>query len=96
MLDLLTIRIRRALSIIAATRRGKLGRTDEGIGYYLKSVALDPQYPQVREYLGEAYVIEGKYDLAKDQLAKIEKLCGSKDCEYYEDLSAALEKAHAL
>ena len=41
-----------------ATR--KLGRTDEGIGYYLKSVALDPQYPQVREYLGEAYVIEGR------------------------------------
>jgi tetratricopeptide (TPR) repeat protein len=77
-----------------ATR--KLGRTDEGISYYLKSVALDPAYPQVREYLGEAYVIQGKYDLAKDQLATIEKLCGSKDCEYYEDLSDALEKAHAL
>ena len=64
-----------------ATR--KLGRTDEGIGYYLKSVALDPTYPQVREYLGEAYVIQGKFDLAKEQLATIEKLCGSKDCEYY-------------
>jgi tetratricopeptide (TPR) repeat protein len=77
-----------------ATR--KLGRTDEGIGYYLKSVALDPSYTQVREYLGEAYVIEGKFDLAKDQLATIEKLCGSKDCEYYEDLADALKTAHAL
>jgi len=77
-----------------ATR--KLGRTEEGIGYYLKSVALDPNYPQVREYLGEAYVIQGKYDLAKDQLATIEKLCGSKDCEYYEDLADALRTAHAL
>ncbi len=76
-----------------ATR--KLGRTDEGIGYYLKSVALDPQYPQVREYLGEAYVIEGKFDLAKDQLASIEKICG-KDCEYYGDLAKALQDAHAL
>ena len=76
-----------------ATR--KLGRTDEGIGYYLKSVALDPNYPQVREYLGEAYVIEGKYDLAKEQLTTIEKLC-SKDCEYYEDLAGALTEAHAL
>jgi tetratricopeptide (TPR) repeat protein len=76
-----------------ATR--KLGKTDEGISYYLKSVALDPNYPQVREYLGEAYVIQGKYDLARDQLTTIEKLCGSKDCEYYEDLSDAL-KAHAL
>jgi hypothetical protein len=61
-----------------ATR--KLGRTDEGIGDCLESVALDPQYPQVREYLGEAYVIEGKFDLARDQLAKIETICG-KDCE---------------
>ena len=76
-----------------ATR--KLGRTDEGIGYYLKSVALDPNYPQVREYLGEAYIIEGKYDLAKQQLSTIEKLCG-KDCEYYEDLAEALTEAHAL
>ena len=77
-----------------ATR--KLGRTEEGIGYYLKSVALDPTYAQVREYLGEAYVIEGKFDLAKDQLATIEKLCGSKDCEYYDDLADALKTAHAL
>jgi tetratricopeptide (TPR) repeat protein len=77
-----------------ATR--KMGRTDEGIGYYLKSVALDPNYSQVREYLGEAYVIQGRFDLAKDQLATIEKLCGSKDCEYYEDLSDALKTAHAL
>jgi Flp pilus assembly protein TadD len=77
-----------------ATR--KLGRTEEGVGYYLKSVALDPAYPQVREYLGEAYVIQGKFDLAKDQLATIEKLCGSKDCEYYEDLADALKTAHAL
>jgi tetratricopeptide (TPR) repeat protein len=77
-----------------ATR--KLGRTDEGIGYYLKSVALDPNYAQVREYLGEAYVIQGKFDQAKGQLATIEKLCGSKTCEYYEDLADALKTAHAL
>jgi tetratricopeptide (TPR) repeat protein len=77
-----------------ATR--KLGHTDEGINYYLKSIALDPNYPQVREYLGEAYVIQGKFDLARDQLATIEKLCGSKTCENYVDLAAALEEAHAL
>lgn len=76
-----------------ATR--KLGRTDEGIGYYLKSVALDPAYPQVREYLGEAYVIEGKFDLAKDQLATIGKICGT-ECDYYAELAKALADAHAL
>ncbi|MFJ3485345.1 tetratricopeptide repeat protein [Pseudomonas sp. NPDC090202] len=73
-----------------ATR--KLGRTDEGIGYYLKSVALDPHYAQVREYLGEAYVIKGRLDLAKEQLAKIETLC-STTCEEYEDLAEAIAAA---
>ena len=89
-----TTRIPRALNYRGYATR-KLGRTGEGIGYYLRSVALDPNYPQVREYLGEAYVIEGKYDLAKEQLSTIEKLC-SKDCEYYEDLAGALTEAHAL
>lgn len=74
----------------------KLGRIDEGIGYYLKSVALDPNYAQVREYLGEAYVIQGKFDLAKEQLGKIEAICGSTDCEEYEDLQKALTEAHNL
>jgi tetratricopeptide (TPR) repeat protein len=76
-----------------ATR--KLGRIDEGIGYYLRSVALDPAYPQVREYLGEAYVIEGKFALAKEQLATIEKICG-KDCLFYSELEKALKDARAL
>ena len=74
----------------------KLGRVDEGIGYYLKSVALDPTYVQVREYLGEAYVIQGKFDLAKDQLATIGRLCGSRDCDAYEALSDAIEKSQGL
>jgi Flp pilus assembly protein TadD len=73
-----------------ATR--KLGRTDEGISYYLRSVALDPRYTQVREYLGEAYVIQGKLDLAKEQLATIRSLCGT-DCEEYEDLANAISSA---
>ncbi len=70
----------------------KLGRTEEGIGYYLKSVAMDPQYAQVREYLGEAYVIQGKLDLAREQLQVIETLCGT-ECEEYQDLAEAIEAA---
>jgi tetratricopeptide (TPR) repeat protein len=77
-----------------ATR--KLGRTEEGVSYYLKSVALDPNYAQVREYLGEAYVILGKVNLAKEQLQTILKLCGSTQCEEYEDLSDAIDKAQNL
>jgi tetratricopeptide (TPR) repeat protein len=70
----------------------KLGKTEEGIGYYLKSVAMDPQYAQVREYLGEAYVIQGKLNLAREQLQVIQTLCGT-ECEEYRDLSEAIEAA---
>jgi tetratricopeptide (TPR) repeat protein len=70
-----------------ATR--KLGRTDEGIGYYLQSVNLDPQYAQVREYLGEAYVIKGRLDLAQEQLQRIKSICGD-TCEEYQDLAEAI------
>jgi tetratricopeptide (TPR) repeat protein len=67
-----------------------LGRVDEGIGYYLRSVKLDPRYAQVREYLGEAYVIKGDMAKAKEQLAVIRTLCGNTECEEYEDLAKAI------
>ncbi|MEF0942888.1 tetratricopeptide repeat protein [Rhizobium sp. BR 362] len=74
----------------------KLGRTDEGISYYLKSVAMDPKYALVREYLGEAYVIKGQIDLAKDQLSTIKTLCGNTSCEEYQDLNNAIQNPSSL
>jgi tetratricopeptide (TPR) repeat protein len=70
-----------------ATR--KLGHIDEGIAYYLKSVALDPNYAQVREYLGEAYVIKGDMAQAKAQLKAIKGICGTV-CEEYQTLAVAI------
>jgi tetratricopeptide (TPR) repeat protein len=70
-----------------ATR--KLGRVDEGIGWYLKSVARDPHYAQVREYLGEAYLLKGDAAQAKAQLAAIKGICGT-TCEAYEHLAVAI------
>jgi Flp pilus assembly protein TadD len=70
-----------------ATR--KLGRVDEGIGYYRRSVALDPRYARVREYLGEAYVIKGKIGRAKAQLRAIKTICGT-GCEQYQHLALAI------
>jgi tetratricopeptide (TPR) repeat protein len=71
-----------------ATRH--IGNLDEGIQYYLRSVRLDPHYAQVREYLGEAYVIKGDLPRAKYQLAKIKAICGNTGCEEYEHLAEAI------
>ena len=73
-----------------ATRH--MGKLDEGIQYYLRSVRLDPRYAQVREYLGEAYVIKGDLVSAKYQLAKIKTICGSAGCDEYEDLEKAIAR----
>jgi pentatricopeptide repeat protein len=70
-----------------ATR--KLGRIDAGIDYYLKALALDPNYAQLREYLGEAYVGKGDIERAREQLRAIEAICGTA-CEEYEDLAKAI------
>jgi len=70
-----------------ATR--KLGRIDEGIGFYRQAVALDPGYASVREYLGEAYVIKGDVASAQEQLQAIERICGT-GCEEYQDLAKAI------
>lgn len=70
-----------------ATR--KLGRIDEGISYYLKSIALDPHYAQVREYLGEAYLLKGDTVSANNQLRAIKQICGTV-CDEYEHLAVAI------
>jgi tetratricopeptide (TPR) repeat protein len=70
-----------------ATR--KLGRVDQGINFYRRSVALDPRYAQVREYLGEAYVVKGDLASAKAQLHAIKGICGT-SCEQYKHLAEAI------
>jgi tetratricopeptide (TPR) repeat protein len=70
-----------------ATR--KLGKVDEGIAWYHKALVIDPDNIYTHEYLGEGYVAAGRIDLAEQELAKLEALCG-KGCEQYEALSAAI------
>ncbi|HUR43368.1 MAG TPA: tetratricopeptide repeat protein [Aestuariivirga sp.] len=71
----------------------KAGRLELGISYYRKALAINPNFVLAREYLGEGYVAAGRTDLAKAQLAEIEKRCGT-TCEEYKDLSEAIAGAH--
>ena len=67
----------------------KAGRLETGISYYYKALAVNPNYVQAREYLGEAYVLVGRTDLAKAQLQEIALRCGT-DCETYRALEQAI------
>jgi tetratricopeptide (TPR) repeat protein len=69
-----------------------LGDVEQGIAYYMQSIALDPSYPEVRAYLGHAYLTQGRADLATQQLAAIEQICGT-TCEPYQDLAEAIQQA---
>jgi tetratricopeptide (TPR) repeat protein len=70
----------------------KLGRLEESIGYYRRAIALAPRYTPVREYLGEAYLEQGRIDLAEEQLMILETLCGT-SCEEYTALAEAIAAA---
>jgi tetratricopeptide (TPR) repeat protein len=76
------------LTMIGYAER-KMGRVDEGMANYHRALAIDPGNVNTREYLGEGYVLIGRKDLALDQLARIERLCGV-DCEQYVDLASAI------
>ena len=77
-----------ALTYIGYATR-KMGKVDEGIDWYHKALAVEPDNLYTREYLGEGYVASGRIDLAEEQLAQLETLCG-KACEQYEALAAAI------
>jgi hypothetical protein len=70
-----------------ATR--KLGNYEQGLAYYAKALALDPNNINTHEYLGEAYAEKGQVDLAKAELIKVAAVCGT-TCEQYRDLSKAI------
>jgi Tfp pilus assembly protein PilF len=58
-----------------ATR--KAGDVDGALPYYARALALDPDYVQAREYLGEAYLTKGDVVQARRQLGEIEHRCGT-------------------
>lgn len=76
------------LTMIGYSKR-KMGAVDDGIAYYHKALAIEPDNVLTREYLGEGYVTMGRYDLAEAELDRIGAICGV-DCKEYQDLAAAI------
>ena len=78
----------RILSLTGYATR-KLGRVEEGLAFYHKALALDPNLVETREYLGEGYLQLGKLADARRELEEIAKRCG-KGCESYVELDKAI------
>jgi tetratricopeptide (TPR) repeat protein len=76
------------LTMIGYSKR-KMGNYDEGVAFYAKALAIDPNNVNTHEYLGEAYAEKGKLDLAKAELVKVASVCGT-TCEQYQDLAKAI------
>jgi Tfp pilus assembly protein PilF len=74
------------LNMLAHSQR-KLGQIDEAISNYKKALAIKPDFPEAREYLGETYV-----QAALQQL-DILKSYGDSAKEEIEDLGEALADA---
>lgn len=68
----------------------KLGKVEQGIGFYARALEINPDYVLARQYLGEGYVKMGRFDLARQQLAEIGNRCGTA-CEEYLLLSQAID-----
>lgn len=66
----------RALNAMGFATR-KLGNVDGALPYYARALALQPDYVQAREYLGEAFLAKGDVVRAREQLGEIERRVGA-------------------
>jgi Flp pilus assembly protein TadD len=67
----------------------KSGKLDQAFARYETALRLDPKHLGAHEYIGEAYLMAGRPDKAREHLAVLSRLCGAK-CEQYEDLAKAV------
>lgn len=56
------------------------------------SCALSPRHLGAHEYIGEACLMTGNPEKAREHLAALDKLCG-RDCDEYRDLAKAIAAA---
>jgi tetratricopeptide (TPR) repeat protein len=85
----------RFLNAMGYTTR-KLGNVDGALPYYARALEIEPDYVQVREYMGEAFLAKGDLAHANEQLGEIAQRCGT-GCESFFNLKteiSAFKAAH--
>ncbi|WP_158932183.1 tetratricopeptide repeat protein [Acidisphaera sp. S103] len=71
----------------------KTGDRAQAMTYYRKALEADPTHKGALEYQGELYVEIGQIDKAKENLAKLHKICWPFGCEEHDDLKEDIEHA---
>ncbi len=66
------------------------GKYPEAFDAYARALALEPFHRGANSYLGVAYVRTNDLVKARAQLAKLESICGNKDCDEYQALDKAI------
>jgi Tfp pilus assembly protein PilF len=80
-----------AHNLLAYTYR-KQSRPDlaKAFEHYKIALKLNPLHKGAHEYIGEAYLMDKKPAQAEQHLADLERICGNRQCEEYQDLARAL------
>ena len=58
--------------------------------HYTTALKLNPNHKGAHEYIGEAYLMDGKPAKAEEHLARLKTICGGSACEEYDDLAKSL------
>jgi Flp pilus assembly protein TadD len=58
--------------------------------HYTNALKLNPNHKGAHEYIGEAYLMDGKPAKAEEHLVRLKTICGGSACEEYDDLAKAL------
>ena len=66
------------------------GKYSEAFFAYARALAIDPFHRGANSYLGVAYVRTNDLTQSHAQLAKLESICGNKDCDEYKLLDKAI------
>jgi len=75
----------------------KLGKMDDAFKNYKIALQMNPNHRGAQEYVGEAYLITNNLPMAEQHLAALDRICGSRGCEEYDDLAreiAEYKKTH--
>jgi tetratricopeptide (TPR) repeat protein len=70
----------------------KTGDRPQAMTYYRKALEMDPSHKGALEYQGELFVEIGQIDKARENLARLNRLCMF-GCEERDDLREAIERA---